>query len=75
MRTVTDTFSLKVNWLAPINLAAIYFGGKWVLSLLGISTTWGQYTGAAGAALLVWFVANLNYSTTWTRRRKRTYRG
>ncbi len=65
-----NTWRIKLNWAAPINIAAIYFGGKWVLSLLGVSVEWGQYTLAALAATLIWVLANLKFETETVYRRR-----
>lgn len=55
-----------VNVLFPVNAAAMYFGGKWVLYLLDYSISWENYSIAALAAFLVWIVANLKFTITWS---------
>lgn len=55
----------RLNVLWPLNMAAIYFGGKWVLSLLGLSVGWGDYTLACLVTLLIAFVASIHYTITW----------
>ena len=57
--------SKTVNVLFPLNYLAVYLGGKWVLYLLNYSISWGQYTLAALAALLVFIVASVKFTITW----------
>ena len=61
----TRTYTFSVNVLAPLNIAAVLFGGKWVLSILGISVTWGQFLVAALVTLGIWIVANVKHTFTW----------
>jgi len=74
--TVTRTQRWSVNLLAPLNVAALVFGGRWVLALIGLHPTWPQYLWAVLVAYGTYAVMNLKYTITrtYTRTHKRTTR-
>lgn len=61
------TVTWKLNAASFITYPVAFLLGKWALSILGLSVTWGQYWGAALVILLAWFVANIKITLEWER--------
>lgn len=53
---------VTINYLWPLNLASVIFGGKWALSIIHVNPTWGEYL----LYLLVMVLVYIGASAKWT---------